>query len=77
MTCNIDVDLQGSYSLTAVSDTMLLMHGEKPGGDAHSETWVIDLLTQTWKQYTREKDHCRILHTGHTSINNNVIIIGG
>ena len=63
-------------SLTAISDTMLLLHGENQVSTT-SESWVIDLLTQTWKQYTREKDPPRLHHTGHTSINNNVIIIGG
>ena len=74
-TCQINP--QGSYSLTAISDTMLLMHGEKQVDDALSETWVTDLARKTWKQYTGEKDHSRVCHTVHTSINNNVVVVGG
>ena len=63
-------------SISAISDTMLILHGKNIVSDT-TETWVIDLLTSMWKQYSRKKDHPRMHHTGHKSINNNVIIIGG
>ena len=42
-----------------------------------SDTWIMDLTSNLWRQYTSGKDHARRHHTGSLGLNNNVIIIGG
>ena len=68
-----------SCSLNALSPDQLLLHGcvGLPGLDQTlSDTWIMDLPSQTWIQY--KVGHCRReWHTGITGINSNSIIIGG
>ena len=65
-------------TLTAVTDNQLVLHG---GGhdlfDFCCDTWVMDLTTHSWIQYTSRKDHVRSYHSGSVGLNNSVIIIGG
>ena len=66
-------------TLTAVSGSKLILHaGEKPSIEAFSETWILDLVSQTWKKYTPQiEDHSRCDHSGSIGMNNSVVIIGG
>ena len=67
-------------TLNAVSDERLILHGGRtlPTQSNISEsTWIVDLSTNTWKQYTAEIDHRRYAHTGTTGLNTDVIIMGG
>ena len=65
-------------TLTAVTGNQLVLHG---GGHGHygflGDTWIMDLTTHSWIQYTSRKDHLRSYHSGSVGLNNNVIIIGG
>ena len=38
--------------------------------------WILDLPSQTWSEYTSNKDHERREHTATIGLNNNVIIGG-
>ena len=42
-----------------------------------NDTWIFDLQTQAWTQYTSHHDHTRKDHTGILGINKAIIIIGG
>ena len=63
-------------SLNVTSDNKLILHG---GVGLHSGplTWIFELATQNWRQYSSTKDHSRAGHTGTTAITSSVIIIGG
>ena len=65
-------------SLNAISQDQLLLHGGC-GSDKKSlsDTWILDLPSQTWKQYKSGDCPPRAYHTGSTGINSNSIIIGG
>ena len=70
-----------SFTLT-VTDDKLVLHGGCGQGEtwpltALSDTWIMDLASHSWTQYTSRKDHTRASHTGCTGLNNSVIIIGG
>ena len=54
---------------------MLVLHGGLR--ETSLDTWIIDLASHSWKQFTSRKDHDRTWHTGSAGLNNNVIIIGG
>ena len=68
-------------TLTAAADDKLILHGgctrDHTGTLMVGETWIMDLTTHLWKQFTSREDHARELHTGSTGLNNGVIIIGG
>ena len=68
-------------SMNAISNNHLVLHG---GADSYedgyqtlSDTWILDLSTQTWRLYKSIKDHSRDGHTGTTGLNGCAIIIGG
>ena len=42
-----------------------------------SDTWILDLLSMTWKEHTVARDLPRFGHTGTEGLNGCVIIIGG
>ena len=66
-------------SLTAISDRHLVLHAgmsRRPSMTLY-DTWIFDLQTQAWTQYTSHRDHTRSLHTGTVGINKAIIIIGG
>ena len=67
-------------SLTAATDTQLVLHGGKTVDNRSdmSDTWVYDIPSAPWRTYpkTVKKNYTRC-HTGTVGINNNVIIIGG
>ena len=68
----------------SVTDDKLVLHGgfaEDQTTVLHaivsSDTWIMDLASHSWRQYTSRKDHTRTSHAGCTGLNNSVIIIGG
>ena len=61
-------------TLTALTNNQLVLHG---GLGNEEETWIMDLTSHVWRQYTSGKDHARRHHTESLGLNNNVIIIGG
>ena len=65
-------------SLTAVSDTQLLLHGGD-GGDLSilNDTWILDLPSQTWKQHISNMALPRYGHTGSVGLNNSIAILSG
>ena len=65
-----------SCTLTAGTNDMLVLHGGMTSKSLH-DTWIIDLTSHSWKQFTSRTDHARMLHTGSVGLSNNVIIIGG
>ena len=68
-------------TLTAVTltDDHLVLHGGTWRGSIPmlSETWIMNLTSHSWTQYTSRRDHSRWSHTASLGLNNNVIIIGG
>ena len=69
-------------SLTALNEGgLLVLHG---GLDTNlgvfsfqfNDTWVLDLETQSWRQYPQNNIH-HSCHTGFTGIHDGIIIIGG
>ena len=69
-------------TLTATADDKLVLHGGLTDGQTlmpmtSSDTWIIDLTSHAWRQFTSRKDHPRKFHTGSTGLNHSVIIIGG
>ena len=64
-------------TLTALTNNQLVLHGGLGNGETLSDTWIMDLTSHVWRQYTSGKDHARRQHTGFLGLNNNVIIIGG
>ena len=73
---------RSSSTLTALTNDMLVLHGgfgvdETMTPVTLHDTWIIDLTSHSWKQFTSRKDHARAWHTGSAGLNNNVIIIGG
>ena len=72
--------MSGRYlsTLTAVSDSQLVLHGGIKGEyTTLNDTWILDLPSLTWKQYTAKTDHSRAAHTASLGFENSVIIIGG
>ena len=66
------------YTLNAISDDKLVVHCGKQGiVKALSDTWIFNLTSHTWKQYTAVLDHSRWCHTGTNTIKNSILIIGG
>ena len=64
-------------SLNAITHDQLLLHGGiGPDIMKLRDTWILDLPSQTWKQYKSE-GYARAWHTGSIGINGNSIIIGG
>ena len=66
----------------SVADDKLVLHGGYTKDQTNvlralSDTWIIDLTSHSWRQYTSWKDRARVCHTGSTVLNNSVIIIGG
>ena len=64
-------------TLTAVTNNRLVLHGGLGNEETLSDTWIMDLTSHSWRQYTSGKDHARTHHTGSLCFNNNLIIIGG
>ena len=73
----------GAYcTLTAAADDKLVLHGGLTADQTRmhivsNDTWIMDLTSLSWRQFTSRRDHRRTLHTGSTGLNNSVIIIGG
>ena len=72
------------YTLNVISDSALVLHGdlnaEIVGVFSYrtlSDTWILDLKTQTFRQYTSTDDHSRDSHSGVTGLNSCVVIVGG
>ena len=65
-------------TLTTISDSKLVLHGGfKINHVVQDTTWILDLPSQKWKQYTSDKDHHRFNHSGSSGLNSSIITIGG
>ena len=64
-------------TLTALTDNELVLHGGFGRDQNLSDTWIMDLTSHSWRQYTSGRDHARWCHTGSTGISRNAIIFGG
>ena len=65
-------------TFNVISDSALVLHGGSHSAfKTLSDTWILDLKTQIWRQYTSTNDHTRSSHTGTTCLNGSVVIIGG
>ena len=66
-------------SLNAITDNQLVLHAGTSSvrSKGLSDTWIFDLQSQSWKQYTSNKDNPRLGHTGLPGINGEIIIFGG
>ena len=64
-------------TLTGTTETKLVLHG---GCNAHrvsNDTWILDIPSQTWRQYRSNTDHTRFCHTSTVIDNACAVIIGG
>ena len=65
-------------SMNAVSDNVLVLHGGALSNRrVATDTWVLDLQSQSWKQYKGDKGYPRYSHTGSSGFQSKVVIIGG
>ena len=55
-------------SLNATANYKLVLHSTM--STALSKTWIVDLQSRSWKQYSSGRDHPRRCHTGSSGINN-------
>ena len=62
--------LRCGHTLTATTDNQLVLHGV-------FSTWIMDLTSHSWRQYTSGKHHVWCNHTATLGLNSNVIVIGG
>ena len=72
------------YSLNGLTSNQLILHGGLEAGKAFSEyyatlsdTWILDLQSQTWSQHSVEKLLPRSHHTSSPGVSNDIFIIGG
>ena len=68
-----------SYSLTAITDNQIVLHGGSGSFSKQlNETWIYDIPSHSWRQINAApQDHFRHSHAGITGLNNCVIMIGG
>ena len=67
-------------SLTALTARQLVLHGGHDPGvreSSLSDTWILDLSSLSWRQYTIGNVSPREGHTGTSGINNDIYIFGG
>ena len=71
-------------TLNVILESTLVLHGgaQKVNGRNYtyktlSDTWILNLSTQTWRQYKSMEDHSRDSHEGITGLNDCVVITGG
>ena len=69
------------YSLTAISETELILVNVLWEGSCHShyssDAWIMDLTSQSWKKYASPRDH-RCWHNAVVScVNRSVTVTGG
>ena len=60
----------------AISMDKIILHGT-PATDASRVTWVLDIHSLTWRQYTGKTDHNRQLHTASVDHDGSLVIYGG
>ena len=64
-------------TLTAITDSHLVLHGGEDDMNQLSVTWIMDLTSHSWRQYTSGKDHARWGHTSSPGLGSNVISFCG
>ena len=64
-------------TLTVLTDNQLVLHAGFRGEESFSDTWIMDLTSHSWSQYTSGKDHVRYGHTASSGLSSNAIIFGG
>ena len=65
-------------TLTAITDNQLVLHGGKDKiQQGLSDTWIMDLTSHSWRQYTSGNDHIWWGHTSSSGLNSNAIIFNG
>ena len=71
------IQASSSCTLTVLTGNQLVLHGGYGIKQNLSDTWIIDLLSYSWRQYTSGRDHARWCHTGSSGLSSNAIIFGG
>ena len=64
-------------TLTLLTNNQIVLHGGFGRGKGVNETWIMDLASHSWRQYTSGRDHVRRCHTGASGLRSNAIIFGG
>ena len=65
-------------SLNVLTEHQLVLHGgQSDDHQIYNDTWILDLLSMTWKEHTAARNLPRSGHTGTEGLNGCVIIIGG
>ena len=69
---------RAQHTLNALSPTELVIHGGFDGSDyiGTCDTWVFNINSHTWREYTGEQDHKRIFHTATEGFDGIIIIEG-
>ena len=71
-------------SLNVTAGNQLVLHGgfvvttsNRPNDCISSETWILDLPSQSWRPYASEVDDHRCEHSGTSGVSNDIVIVGG
>ena len=71
---------RANCTLTYAAYGKLVLHGGQTATSAPlSDTWIMDLTSHSWRQFTSREDQAgpRRMHTGSKGLNDRVVIIGG
>ena len=66
-----------AHSLTAVTDSQIVLHAGGTLDKDHKDTWILDLHTLKWKEVTRKEHTERFDHTATMAGDGHIVIIGG
>ena len=64
-------------SISPITKSKLVFHGYYSADDENNTTWILDLPSLSWREYTVTMDRHRKGHTSVTWQNSSAIIIGG
>ena len=72
------IQVRCHFSWNAVSAHYLVLHDGAPLRTwSPNDTWILDLESLSWRQFTSSRNRRRHGHTGSTTGNGSVIVIGG
>ena len=65
--------------ISAITENKLIFHGETGlmTSTINSETWILDLSSESWNEYEASQDHARYGRSCTIGLNSSVVITGG
>ena len=76
-TINPKPQVLSACTLTGTTETKLVLHGGCNLDIISNDTWILDIPSQTWRQYKSNTDHTRFSHTSTVIDNGWAVITGG